>query len=489
MFCVTGKERTVPELLRRLERYREEGDTLQEVRLDLLDPFDPAVFAHLSSPRILVTCRARQEGGAFGGSEEERCQVLRSALEAGPGYLDLEALLPLNIRQGFYDHRGATQIILSAHRFEPRAAATDPSWETVAAELAQDRGADILKVALAVEDAVELKALRALLEEEKRPVLRIGMGPAGLLSRVLYPKFGSPWTYVAAEEGQTLAPGQLSVAQARLWRVDHAAEFTPLGIIDDGTGKEPLGAPFYNRLLAQHRLPWICLPVLTARPLEALALLEALDFGGCWVRGKAQEVLAPAVEPFIEPAIKPGFVDAVLFDRPKGYRGYDCLRLAVVDLIDNKFVGGKPALVLGAGRVASSAAEALALHQYKVTSCNRSADKAKMLAYALGCSFIPWPRRSRQPFQLLVNATYLGSDGKSDPLTKVAFNKEHTVIDAAFAQGSFPPHATPLLQRAQTAGATVFGAEQLLFAQARFQLLILTNKAFLNFELKEALLE
>jgi 3-dehydroquinate dehydratase/shikimate dehydrogenase len=489
MFCVTGKESTVPELLRRLERYAEEGDTLQEVRLDHLDPFDPAVFSHLRSPRILVTCRARQEGGEFGGSEEERCQILRSALEAGPGYLDLEALLPFNIRQSFYQRRGTTQIILSAHRFEPGTAATDPSWERVAAELAQDRGADILKVAVAVEDAVELKALRALLEEEKRPVLRIGMGPAGLLSRVLYPKFGSPWTYVAAEEGQPLAPGQLSAAQARLWRLDRAAEFIPLGIIDDGTDRNPLGAPFYNRLSSQHRQPWICLPVLTTRPVEALALLEALDFGGCWVRGEAQELLAPAVEPYLEPAMKPGSVDTVLLDRQKGYRGYDCLNLALVDLLERKFVDDKPALILGAGRVAKSAAEALSIHQYKVTSCNRSAAKAKMLAYALGCRFVPWPRRGRERFQLLVNATYLGSDGKSDPLTKVAFNKEHTVIDAAFAKGPFPQPATPLLQRAQAAGATVFGAEQLLLAQARFQLLILTNYAFLNSELQEALLE
>jgi len=46
----------------------------------------------------------------------------------------------------------------------------------------------------------------------------VGMGDAGLLSRALYPHFGSAWIYAAARQGGENAPGQLCADLIQRWR-------------------------------------------------------------------------------------------------------------------------------------------------------------------------------------------------------------------------------------------------------------------------------
>ena len=92
MICVTGGESSVPMLARRLQAHRR--FPLQEVRLDLLDSWDPSILPLLRSSHIVVTCRSATEGGRFKGTEAERIEILRQALTQEPGYLDLEASTP-----------------------------------------------------------------------------------------------------------------------------------------------------------------------------------------------------------------------------------------------------------------------------------------------------------------------------------------------------------------------------------------------------------
>ena len=53
-------------------------------------PTSPARFAGRRAP-VVVTCRAKWEGGGFEGSEEERRRILESAVALGAEYVDVEA--------------------------------------------------------------------------------------------------------------------------------------------------------------------------------------------------------------------------------------------------------------------------------------------------------------------------------------------------------------------------------------------------------------
>ena len=64
---------------------------LVELRLDRLekDPDLKEMMDGISKP-ILVSCRRKEDGGAWDGSEEERMTLIRAAIVAGPAYIELE---------------------------------------------------------------------------------------------------------------------------------------------------------------------------------------------------------------------------------------------------------------------------------------------------------------------------------------------------------------------------------------------------------------
>ncbi|MCC6526558.1 MAG: type I 3-dehydroquinate dehydratase, partial [Polyangiaceae bacterium] len=290
MICVTGAEPSTRLLAERLGAHAR--FPLQEARLDRLEALDDDAFALLAGrPGLVVTCRRREEGGGFRGSEHERAAVLRRALAGAPAYLDVELAADEELRRELFRARGATRLLTSSHRFEP----AGPELLRELARALDAAPTDVTKLAVAVEDAAELEPLRALASERGagRPAIRIGMGPAGIASRALYGRFGSPFTYVAAAGSQPVAPGQLDVATAETWRVARAAELGPLALLGGTAVLRSPGPRIYNRVFAARGLGFVYLPVVTARPLAALALLERLGFAGASVTMPAKEALVP----------------------------------------------------------------------------------------------------------------------------------------------------------------------------------------------------
>ncbi|MBI5549346.1 MAG: type I 3-dehydroquinate dehydratase [Deltaproteobacteria bacterium] len=452
VLCVTGAERTTAALAARLGRH---PGLMHEVRLDLLERIDDAALALLSSPRVLATCRGRAEGGGFQGSEEERAQVLDRALARGPGFLDVELSTAKAVRDALVSHRdpSRTRIVLSHHG---TAGTAHPTGSIPTAESLSREPADVLKIALPVTDAAELGALRRVLAGETRPVVRIGMGDAGLLSRVLPARFGSPWTYVAADGGETTAPGQISVSRAVALRASEEPSLTPLGVIGGPQVLRSNGQRVYNALFARARLPFHYLPVVSERP-EVLALLEELGFAGVAVTMPAKVVLMGHVQEIDDAAREVGALNTVLL-RDGRRRGFNTDLPALRALLPEG--RGRTALVLGAGGAARAALCALRSLGWASQVSARRAEQAQALE-PFGARAIDWDSRGASPFDLLVNATPVGADGRSDPLPATASLKDRVVLDMVVTA---PHDQTPLIARAQSEGAaqTIPGVEMWL---------------------------
>src|SRR5687768_12145047 len=67
------------------------GAGLVELRLDFADRPDAAAALQGRTLPVVVTCRAKWEGGNFEGSEEERRRVLEQAIDLGAEFVDVEA--------------------------------------------------------------------------------------------------------------------------------------------------------------------------------------------------------------------------------------------------------------------------------------------------------------------------------------------------------------------------------------------------------------
>src|SRR4051794_36581951 len=203
LLCVTVTGATTAELRERRDAVPE-ADMI-ELRLDTVS--DPSAAGALDGRRrpVIVTCRPQWEGGSFRGSEEERKRILADALALGAEYVDLEW------RAHFDDLIAQTAgrgIVLSTHDYHGV-----PIDLTARAHAMRSTGAEVIKIAAtltALGDAVPLLDLGAQSERQTRIVL-IGMGPYGVVTRVLAGRFGSAWTYAGAlhEIGQLSAESLL----------------------------------------------------------------------------------------------------------------------------------------------------------------------------------------------------------------------------------------------------------------------------------------
>ena len=79
-------------------------EALPELRLDLFPQEDPEAMIRALGRRCLVTCRRASEGGAWGGDEASRLELLIMAARSRPAWVDLE--WDLAIPEGLRSKRG-----------------------------------------------------------------------------------------------------------------------------------------------------------------------------------------------------------------------------------------------------------------------------------------------------------------------------------------------------------------------------------------------
>jgi 3-dehydroquinate dehydratase/shikimate dehydrogenase len=192
---------------------------LAEVRVDQMEVCDlPRLIAEAPVP-LVITCRPVREGGAFRGEEAARLAVLRRAMELGSAYVDLEWDCAGALER---PPRSKTRVIVSRHWFDQT-----PS-DLLAQEAALRPHADAVKLVGTTRAPSDLLPVLELLHRARGPVIAIGMGAEGTLTRVLAPCFGACLlTFGATAAASCTAPGQLPVAT--LWeryRLHQAGEHT-----------------------------------------------------------------------------------------------------------------------------------------------------------------------------------------------------------------------------------------------------------------------
>lgn len=479
MICVTGNERGVDALARRLERTLDEADdvALAELRLDQLEPplDDALALIARYGPRLVVCARASRQGGRFAGSERERLALLGRAGAAGAGWIDLEG----DCGERELDQlrtAGARQVLLSWHQLDG-----DLTALQVRGRELEQRSAELLKLVLAVGDASELAPLRAASARLSRPRVVLGMGLAGQLSRARYRQFGSSWTYVAEDGERATAAGQLTLAEARA--IGLPAELgadPPFFVLLGGPqiAHSP-GPRVYNRLFRRRGLEHAYLLAQTARPVATIELLRELGAVGASVTMPCKR----AVLELAEGDELTGAVGAANTLRFSGERTAatntdvvgvrEPLRRALERL---EGAGGAKrarrverasrALILGAGGAARAAAVACLQLQLEVCFAVRDPRRAvAMLPPALrDCTSVTgWDERGRTPCDVLVNATPLAGD--RDPWPADQRLGARVVFDLALGAGD-----SRLLGRAQRAAALALHPEQMWYEQGSAQL-------------------
>jgi 3-dehydroquinate dehydratase type I len=195
------------------------GD-LVELRLDALDEIRLERFLPFTAGPLLVTNRGRAQGGYFRGGEAERLAHLKTAIEYGAEYVDVEWDVSPSLRSSLLESRGKSRIILSHH--DPLRTPPLEEMRSLWQEMGE-AGADIVKIvpfARTLSDCLIVLQFLSAVRGKRPETVAHCMGAEGRVSRVLAPLFGSCMAFAAPVGGPAAAAGQLPPGQMGLvWEI------------------------------------------------------------------------------------------------------------------------------------------------------------------------------------------------------------------------------------------------------------------------------
>jgi 3-dehydroquinate dehydratase/shikimate dehydrogenase len=487
--CVPVCVRRADELPAALARAAEFADVI-EIRFDCLE--EPELEAALralaenAAPRpLLYTFRPAREGGRRELGERRRLDFWTRVAELSndsrlPALADLELDLfaPEHAPLVRALAEGRT-LICSRHDF----AGTPPDPERVYEELARTT-APVLKLAVRAEHITDCVAVLRLLERaraEGRALIAIAMGEAGLLTRVLGPARRSFLTYGALDTEQATAPGQVTARALReLYRVERLGPRTLVTGLVGSPVMHSLSPHTHNAAFDAHGLDAVYIPFEVA-DLDSFMLRMAdprtreLDWNlrGFSVTAPHKQAVVKHLARLSPEAAAVGAVNTVLIDGDEltgaNTDAAACLR-PVRNLIELR---GARAAVIGAGGAARALLWSLREGGARATVFARDAEKARAVADRFDADAAPLDGASFDGFDLVVNATPLGTRGAREG---------ETPADAAQLRGArlaydlvYNPSETRFLREARAAGCETVGGLPMLVAQAAEQFKIWTG--------------
>jgi 3-dehydroquinate dehydratase/shikimate dehydrogenase len=452
--CLTVTGRTMDEL--RAARDAAGHADLVELRLDFVPRPDVGEALRGRTRPVVVTCRPAWEGGGFDGSEDERRRLLLGAQELGAEFIDVEAGAPFAAELiGNTNGRG---VVLSRHFFGD----TPSNLRQVYATMASS-GAEIVKLAVEVDRLSALDELFALADV---PELRaqdhvlIGMGAAGLPTRILAARLNNRWTYA----GPGVAPGQISAD-----RLLH--EFTFNRITPNGSVYGVVGLPvlhslspaMHNAGFAHAGLDAVYLPLQARSVEDFVAFARRHRIQGASITAPFKIDLMAAMDSIDPLARRVGAVNTLIVREGAWHGANTDLEGLLAPLRGHIAVKGARVTILGAGGAARAAAVGLADSGARVTISARRQESAQRLARDVGAnvdSFPPPP----DSWDVLINATPCGSEAApGNPMGDRPLTGE-VVFDLVYV-----PEQTELLAAAKRAGCTTIGGLEMLIAQAERQ--------------------
>lgn len=183
-----------------------------ELRADLLldagysvdDIFSFAQQAKGQGLATLFTLRHPDHGGTFAGSEAERVDINRRALQSGVDIIDIE----WNTNAALQLLADDAPLILSYHNFSGMVTEAELNELTTSMSAVRPRGIKVVPTSSSMTDAIRMLQW---VEDTNDNVRRIGfaMGETGECSRILTLAFGGPVTYATFDD--TVAPGQIDI--------------------------------------------------------------------------------------------------------------------------------------------------------------------------------------------------------------------------------------------------------------------------------------
>ncbi len=446
---------------------------------------------------VIATCRVAEEGGGYGGDDDARAELFGAliASEAPPRWIDVEHASWARagaLRDAFAAaDPSRTGLILSTHDFEGRPVDLLRRLRAMADEPL----ASVHKVAYRARSLRDNLEIAELLAQRTKPMIALGMGEFGLMSRVLAPKWGGFLTFAALRSAEVTAPGQPTVEELLgLYRFRSIRKSTRVYGVVGWPVAHSMSPRVHNAGFGAAEIDAVYLPMPVPPEWEhfkatvgAMAADSLLDLGGLSVTAPhKQHLVRFAGEQGWECAPRVKIVGAANTHAVDGQGQssiHDTDGPAVASLLTDALgdLTGKRVLLLGAGGVARSIGAALLERGARISVRARRTEQAQALAESLASLGSVEVTTDSTEVHALVNCTPAGmaggaSEGDSaiteDDLRAFAqANPGLVVLDTVYR-----PRETPLLRMARAMGLRVIEGEAMFVGQAEAQFSLWTGR-------------
>ncbi|HEX6187875.1 MAG TPA: shikimate dehydrogenase [Pyrinomonadaceae bacterium] len=488
--CVPVCVRRVNELADSVKRAQEVADVV-ELRIDCVEAAEVdaalkelASLHETTSRPFILTFRPAEQGGARPIAAAHRVEFwLRKSqlgvLNSFPDFADVE--LELLETDEIRNQLSSKRLICSHHDFAGVPGDLEDIYRRMAAT-----NASIFKIAVQADDATDCIPILKLLERaqrEGRELIAIAMGQAGLITRILGPSRGSFLTYGSLDETSGTAPGQVTARELReVYRIDGIDRETQIMGVVGRPVAHSISPYIHNAAFAEGNLNAVFIPI-EVHDVDAFMRRMARkssreiewNLRGLAVTAPHKSAVMKHLD-WIEPAAKEiGAVNTIVLQDGE-LHGYNTDAAGFVGPLKSRIESfeGVRCAVIGAGGAARAVAWALRQEQASVSLFARDPDKAKAIKDQFDVECHPVAGATFNKFDLVINATPLGTRGELEtetPATVEQLRGVRLAYDLVYN-----PLATQFMREARQAGCETVSGLEMLIGQALEQFRLWAGK-------------
>lgn len=481
MICIPIVADNLEDAMRDMAEASKVADII-ELRLDYMKDPDLKRLLGCRTKPVIVTNRPIREGGKFQGNEEDRITPLKHAVELHADFVDIEHDSVHKIRRA-----GTTKLIVSYHNFRE----TPKDITNVYQRLSQS-GADIIKIVTFANTITDNITIYRLLQQAKIPTISFCMGEYGMISRILYKKFGSYLTFASLRTGKESAPGQVSIHELlNTYQIRKQDNHTSIYGLIGNPVSHSIGPVIHNTLFREMDIHGVYVPFKVDDMNEFMREFRELNVKGFSVTIPYKESVMSHLGDIDPIAQKIGAVNTLL-NKDGLFIGFNTDCEAAVKVLEEIIqrpsvqkrsetditsrvmsLRNKKVALLGAGGAARAIAFGLKERGVLITIYNRHYERAQSLARDVGCFSRKYEDIQLLDADIIVNATPVGMFPKVNetPLDKSILKPGMVIFDTIYN-----PLETRLLQEARSQGCAVVGGLPMFVRQAAAQFKLWTGQ-------------
>ena len=462
-----------------------QGDLIELCLDHLVKPPDMKDLLSAVDKPVLVSCRRKEEGGKWGGNDEQRMTLLREAIVAGPAYVELDVETAQRIPRF-----GDTKRVVSHTSLKKPLGNIDSIFERAAGV-----NADVVKFTWptpTMEAAWPL--LAAVTKKRKVPVVGLGLGSAGLTFSLLGRKYGSPWIYAALERGMEVFPGQPTVGElddVHLWRnIDSSTRF--VGIVGFGDS-ERTTVRLFNQAVQRLGINARCLPLTGSQPEKLRQMLDILKINAILASDSLSDQLWGVAEHREEASRVCQYAD-FLFKQPDGWHAHNSIWRSTLAALENTLgkaskderpLDSRNALVIGTGPLARALVYGIGRRKGLVSVAGGDDDEAQQLAQAMDARFIPFATM----YDTIVDVVVLAEPGLKVGPGRGELNPSYLRPPITVVDVSTMPQDSQLITEARQRGCRVVEPADIYLERFAAQFKSVTGREVPVSEFRQALTE